>query len=194
MAWSPPKGTLPGMTRLLLFRGINVGGKNKISMATLREGLAELGCAEVQTYINSGNAIVDSPLPDAELAALVEEDLPTRFHLDSELVRVLVLSPEKLRAVIEDRPKGFGDKPDTYHSDAIFLIGIGVEEAMAVFQPREGVDAVWPGAGVIYSQRLSAERTKSRLGRIIGTPAYASMTIRSWQTTLKLRELVDARA
>ena len=64
------------------------------------------------------------------------------------------------------------------------------DEAMAVFDPREGVDRVWPGRGVIYSQRLSAQRTKSRLSKIIGTEAYASMTIRSWATTQKL----DARA
>jgi hypothetical protein len=44
-------------------------------------------------------------------------------------------------------------------------------EALAVFDPREGVDTVWPGDGVIYSQRLSSQRTKSRLGKIIGSPA-----------------------
>jgi len=61
---------------------------------------------------------------------------------------------------------------------------------MAVFDPREGVDKVWPGDGVIYSQRLSSLRTKSRLGKIVGTPAYKSMTIRSWGTTTKLLEIV----
>jgi uncharacterized protein (DUF1697 family) len=64
---------------------------------------------------------------------------------------------------------------------------------MKVFRPREGVDQVWQGDGVIYSQRLSAERTKSRLGAIIGTPVYKSMTIRNWNTTTKLLELAQAR-
>jgi uncharacterized protein (DUF1697 family) len=61
---------------------------------------------------------------------------------------------------------------------------------MEVFSPRAGVDRVWPGDGVIYSERLSALRTKSRLNRIVGTPAYRSMTIRSWGTTLALRDLM----
>jgi uncharacterized protein (DUF1697 family) len=52
---------------------------------------------------------------------------------------------------------------------------------------------VWPGKGVVYSQRLTAQRTKSRLGRIVGTPAYRSMTIRSWATTLALLERMEAR-
>ena len=47
-------------------------------------------------------------------------------------------------------------------------MGIDARTAMKVFDPRPGVDEVWPGTGVIYSQRLSAQRTKSRLGKIVG--------------------------
>ena len=71
-------------------------------------------------------------------------------------------------------------------------MGIDAPTAMKVFDPRPGVDEVWPGTGVIYSQRLSAQRTKSRLGKIVGTPAYKSMTIRSWATTLALLERMEA--
>ena len=77
-----------------------------------------------------------------------------------------------------------------YHSDAIFLMDMDSAQAMPAFDPREGVDKVWPGEGVIYSQRLSAQRTKSRLSKIMGTPAYKSMTIRSWNTTTKLLEIL----
>jgi uncharacterized protein (DUF1697 family) len=84
-----------------------------------------------------------------------------------------------------------GEKPDTYHSDAIFLMGIDAAAAMEVFDPRPGVDTVWPGDGVIYSQRFSTERTRSRLGKIIGSPAYKSMTIRIWATTTALLDLLD---
>ncbi|MFF1572245.1 DUF1697 domain-containing protein [Leifsonia sp. NPDC058292] len=181
-------------TKVVLIRGVNVGGKNPVAMAGLRECLEELGCTDVTTYLNSGNAVVDSSVAVKKLAASIQEELPRRFHLHDVLVKVLVLPAERLRAVVDDRPTGFGDKPDEYHSDAIFLMdGLGVDEAMAVFDPREGVDRVWPGDGVVYSQRLSAERTRSRLGKIVGTPAYKSMTIRSWQTTTKLLALVDAR-
>ena len=94
--------------------------------------------------------------------------------------------------MVRDRPKGFGDQPDRFHSDAVFLMGIDASAAMKVFDPRPGVDEVWPGKGVIYSQRLSAQRTKSRLSKIVGSPAYKSMTIRSWQTTLALLERMEA--
>jgi uncharacterized protein (DUF1697 family) len=180
------------MTRyLVLLRGINVGGKNKVPMAPLRACLEELGYSNVVTYIASGNVILSSDRPAAEVKRQVEEALPKAFRLDSELVAVLVLTRAQLRAVVRDKPKGFGDHPDKYHSDAIFLMGIDSTTAMEVFDPRPGVDRVWPGDGVIYSQRLSAERTKSRLNKAISTPLYKSMTIRSWSTTLKLLELMD---
>jgi len=181
-------------TYVVLMRGINVGGKNRLPMAGLRTVLEDLGFANVSTYIASGNVILESEKSAAEVQALIEEALPASFKLDSELIKVLVVSRKELQAVIDNKPKGFGDQPEKYHSDAVFLIGIDSAEAMPVFDPREGVDRVWPGDGVIYSQRLSALRTKSRLSKIMGTPAYRSMTIRSWATTTKLLDLLVKQA
>jgi uncharacterized protein (DUF1697 family) len=181
-------------TYLLLLRGINVGGKNKVPMGALRELLEELGYRDVSTYIASGNVILRSDRPAAEIKRAVELALPKRFRLDSEIVAVRVLTHAELRAVVEKKPKGFGEEPGTYHSDAIFLIGIHAANAMEVFDPHPDVDRVWPGDGVVYSQRLSAQRTTSRLNKAISTPLYKSMTIRSWSTTLALLERLDQAA
>jgi uncharacterized protein (DUF1697 family) len=176
---------------LVLLRGINVGGKNRVPMAELRQLLEDLGYADVSTYIASGNVLLRSDRSAAAIRKAIEEALPHSFRLDSDLISVLVLTHAQLRAVVDRKPKGFGEQPGRYHSDAIFLIGIEPAAAMEAFDPREGVDRVWPGDGVIYSQRLSAERTKSRLNRIMGSPAYKSMTIRSWATTLALLGLLE---
>ena len=40
---------------VVLLRGINVGGKNKIPMAALKECLEDQGLRDVRTYIQSGN-------------------------------------------------------------------------------------------------------------------------------------------
>ena len=179
---------------LVLIRGINVGGKNKVPMTGLRSMLQDLGYDDVSTYIASGNALLRSAKSAGTIASEVERALPRRFRLDSEVTKVLVLTHDQLRDVIHQKPDGFGDEPEKYHSDVIFLMGIPPADAMAVFRPREGVDRVWPGPGVVYSQRLSAERTKSRLNRIMLSPLYKSMTIRSWSTTTKLLELLDEAA
>ena len=175
---------------LVLLRGINVGGRNKIPMTALRTRLANLGFESVSTYIASGNVILRSPEHPERVREQIEATLLEGFSLDDELIKVLVLDREQLRVVIDDRPEGFGARPDKYHSDAIFLMNIAVEDAMTAFSPREGVDEIWPGAGVIYSQRLSAERTKSRLSKVTSSPLYKSMTIRSWSTTLKLWDMI----
>jgi uncharacterized protein (DUF1697 family) len=178
-------------TFVVLIRGINVGGKNKVPMAGLKEFLEQLGFFNVSTYIGSGNVILESDKGADEIRARIEEALPESFRFDDELIRVLVLPCDQLQAVIDNKPEGFGEQPEKYHSDAILLIGIDSAQVMPVFKPREGVDKVWPGDGVIYSQRLSSQRTKSRLSRIMATPEYKFMTIRSWSTTTKLLEMTE---
>ena len=178
-------------TYVILLRGINVGGKNKIPMSGLKKCLEGLGFSNVSTYIASGNVILKSDIRAKDVKAQIEEVLPESFKLDNELIKVLVLTRDQFQAIIDHKPKGFGEQPEKYHSDAIFLMEIDSAQAMPVFDPRKGVDKVWPGEGVIYSQRLSSQRTKSRLSKIMGTPAYKSMTIRSWNTTTKLLNMLE---
>ena len=179
------------MKYVVFLRGINVGGKNKLPMAGLKKRLEELGFSNISTYIASGNVILESDQSADVIAAQLEKTLPESFRLDGDLIRVLVLTREQLQSVIDNKPDGFGEHPEKYHSDAIFLIGIESASTMPLFNPREGVDRVWPGDGVIYSQRLSSQRTKSRLNKIMATPVYKSMTIRSWNTTKKLLEILE---
>ena len=149
-----------GMTRyLVLLRGINVGGRNKVPMAGLRDLLESHGHTKVSTYIASGNVILSSDRSPVAIKRELEEALPKTFELDSELIAVLVLTRAQLRAVVRDRPKGFGDQPDMYNSDAVFLMGIDAATAMQVFDPRPGVDEVWPGKGVIQTYRPNGRAT-----------------------------------
>ncbi len=50
-------------TYILLIRGVTPSGRNKLSMARLREVLEKAGFAHVRTYIQSGNALVNTDLP-----------------------------------------------------------------------------------------------------------------------------------
>ncbi|MCQ1956410.1 DUF1697 domain-containing protein [Arthrobacter sp. zg-Y826] len=183
MTDSPAADTFP---YLALLRGINVGGRNKVPMKELRGHLEGLGFQQVSTYIASGNVFLASNDDAGSVGRQIEAALTDNFDLDDELIKVLVLGRAQLQAVVEHRPQHFGERPDLYHSDAIFLMDIDADTAMDAFRPREGVDEIWAGEGVIYSQRLSSELTKSRLSAIAASPLYKSMTIRSWNTTQKL--------
>jgi uncharacterized protein (DUF1697 family) len=179
-------------TYVILLRGINVGGKNSVPMAGLRKCLEEQGFSSVSTYIASGNVILRSDKRASDVKARIEAVLPENFKLGDGFVKVLVLTRKQFQAVIDNKPKGFGEQPGKYHSDAIFLMGIDSAQVMPAFSPRDGVDQVWAGHGVIYSQRLSSQRTKSRLNKIMETPFYKSMTIRNWNTTTKLLEILHS--
>jgi hypothetical protein len=93
---------------LILLRGINVGGKNKVPMAALRELLEELGYSNVATYIASGNVILSSRRAPGGIKRQIESALPKRFRLDSELIAVRVMTHAELRAVVDHKPQGFG--------------------------------------------------------------------------------------
>jgi uncharacterized protein (DUF1697 family) len=175
-----------------LLRGINVGGRNPVAMAALREAFEGAGFGSVSTYIQSGNVLFTMGAPARSLESEIEAVLERRFGVP---LVVVVRSHGQLRKVVTNAPDGFGGSPDTHHSDAIFLKApLTAKRAMRVVELRDGVDQAWPGNGVIYFARLSARRTASRMGRIIGTPEYKAMTIRSWATTTKLLDLLDERA
>ena len=179
------------MTRFVaLLRGINVGGRNPVAMADLRDAFEQDGHRAVTTYIQSGNVLFESDAPAKGLEARLEAMLEERFGIP---LVVVVRSHRQLQRIVERAPEGFGRRPDTYHSDVLFLKApLTSRQAMRVVELRDGVDQAWPGTGVLYFARLSAERTKSRMGRIVGTPEYKRMTIRSWSTTTKLLGLLDA--
>jgi uncharacterized protein (DUF1697 family) len=68
-----------------------------------------------------------------EIRARIEDALPESFNLDDELIWVLLLTRDQLQAVIDNKPEGFGEQPEKYHSDAIFLMGIDSAQVMETF-------------------------------------------------------------
>jgi uncharacterized protein (DUF1697 family) len=176
---------------LALLRGINVGGRNAVSMTDLAAAFEADGFEKVSTYIQSGNVLFESDAPSASLERDLEAALERQLGIP---LVVVVRSHQQLRNVVEKSPKGFGAEPGTYHSDVIFLKApLTTSQAMRVVEMRPEVDQAWTGTGVLYFARLSERRTQSRLSRIVGTPEYQQMTIRSWTTTTKLLDLLDER-
>jgi uncharacterized protein (DUF1697 family) len=172
-----------------LLRGINVGGRNPISMADLRGAFEAEGYEDPRTYIASGNVLFESDSARGSLEGELEAMLERRLGI---ALVVVVRSQIQMRNVVARAPQGFGEQPELYHSDVIFLRSpLTAKQAMRVVDLREGVDQVWPGTGVLYFSRLSARRTQSKMGNIVGTIEYQKMTIRSWNTTTKLIGLLD---
>lgn len=98
------------MRYIALLRGINVGG-HQVKMERLRELFAELGLANVRTYIQTGNVFFEAPDTDrAALTSAIEAQLlealgyavPTYLRTLPELERTLALDPFKDMTVTDD--------------------------------------------------------------------------------------------
>ena len=175
---------------LTLLRGINVGGKNIIKMADLKVSFESMGFSDVTTYIQSGNVVFASAEKDnARLTDRIEKALSKRFNYTSRLV--LVAHPE-MKKIVAGAPKGFGDDPDTYRHDVIFLKEpLTPAKAMEQVSVREGVDQAYMGKYVLYFSRLISRASQSHLSKIISLPMYQNMTIRNWNTTTRLLAIMN---
>jgi uncharacterized protein (DUF1697 family) len=176
---------------VILMRGINVGGKNKIPMAELRLCLEELGFESVSTYIQSGNVVLQSDLDAESVSAKIEDMLPKKFKLNSPIIRVAALGYGTFKNIVRQAPKGFGEDAANYRYNVIFLMDSSPAEAMAQIDAREGVDEVWQGDNAIYFRNSAPDASKSRLSKITQQPIYRSITIRNWNTTTKLLKLLE---
>ena len=176
-----------------LLRGINVGGNNLIKMTELRRCFEALGFGNVATYIQSGNVLFEAAeRGPADLSARIEEALSEQFGYQA---RIVLRSHDQMRAIVADAPTGFGSQPDRYRYNVIFLREpLTAAEAMQDLRTRDGVDQACAGDGVCYFSLLVSRAAQSYLSRISALPVYQSMTIRNWNTTVKLRALMDARA
>ena len=176
-----------------LLRGINVGGSTLIRMSALRDCFEEQGFENVATYIQSGNVLFSAreATPRA-LTIRIEKTLSKAFSYEA---RVVVRSFEQMNATVQKAPKGFGQQPAAYRYDVIFLKEpLTPGDALKSVRVKPGVDQVFPGEGALYFSRLISRATESQLSRIVGVPAYTNMTIRNWNTTVKLLDLMNRTA
>jgi uncharacterized protein (DUF1697 family) len=177
---------------LVLLRGINVGGNNIIKMVDLKASFEAMGFANVRTYIQSGNVLLESAEKDKNsLTVRIEKDLSKRFNFQA---RVVVISQKELAAVVKSAPVGFGEDDKKFRYDVIFLKEpLTPKEAMQSVKVREGVDAAHAGKQALYFSRLISRASQSYLTKIIGMPVYQNMTIRNWNTTTKLLALMEGQ-
>jgi uncharacterized protein (DUF1697 family) len=173
-----------------LLRGINVGGNNLIKMPALKACFEAQGFGNIATYIQSGNVLFSTGRVDqVSLTQRIEAALSKSFAYRS---RVVVRSFEQMKAIVENRPRGFGSQPTTYRYDVIFLRDpLTSHDALQDVTLNPEVDRVFAGEQTLYFSRLISKATRSHLSRLVTKPAYQQMTIRNWNTTTRLLGLME---
>ena len=189
-------------SHVALLRGINVGGRNKVPMADLREVVASLGHTGVSTYIQSGNVLFSTEDTDnAKLATALESAIEDRFGIWSSVV---VLSRDELAQVLAANP--YPDEPNPRMVHVVFLnaqppadlLGrlSAAESAVAAKGSRDTVQAAGQVLFLHTPDGFGTSELAQTVFKIITPPAKGTKhglaaTARNWATATKLLSLCD---
>ena len=166
------------MRYVVLLRGINVGGRNKIAMPELESAVVDAGYADVSTYINTGNIFLATDKPQEQIAQDIERIIQDAFGLD---IYCLVRSKSHYDLMMNDIPDHWANDKDM-KSDVMFLWS-DVDGPEVLNQlPRTAVDTVmYSNGAVLWNVDRASQSTSGQL-RLAGKKIYKQMTIRNVNT------------
>ena len=166
-------------TQILLLRGINVGGHGKLPMAELKNVLADLGASNIQTYIQSGNAVFEGDLAATGISIAIEVAKGFRPH-------VLLLSSAEFKKIAVENPvpDAVGNQLHIWFTGAPFNFDHTTAETLR--KPSERIEI---GDRVIY---LHAPHGigRSKLAEKIEKLADVTCTARNLNTVNKLLGMI----
>ena len=187
-------------SHVALLRGINVGGKNKVPMAELREVVTSLGHTGVTTYIQSGNVLFTTEETDtAELASALEAAIAGKFGINSAVV---VLSRDELARTLGDNP--YRDEPNPKLVHVVFLGAEpsaelldrirAAESAAAAKGGRDTITAIGQALYLHTPDGYGRSELSEALFRIIPTGKKPlAATARNWSTSTTLLSLCEEK-
>lgn len=178
------------MIYIALLRGINVGGKNKIDMKTLKRIFEQAGMDSVKTYINSGNIIFSNKAYSKEEAtAILEEAIYIGFELR---IKVLLYNIDEFKRIAQSIPAGWTNDQQM-KSDVLFLWEeINEESILDQLTIKPEIDVVKYVPGAILWSVDRDKVTKSGMSKIIGSVVYRQVTVRNVNTVRKIMGLMEA--
>ena len=179
-------------TFVALMRGINVGSTRKLPMAALRAACLDLGLTHPETYIQSGNLIVDANGRADDVRRLLESDLTTRFGFP---VQVVVRDATIWGRYVAANP--FIDDAGALAKSVHLYLSRDrmAPDAVTMLQQRARTgERVAMAGGALWIDYGAAGVHSSKLSPLLIDKACGSPTTgRNWSTVLKIRELIDAR-
>lgn len=171
-----------------LLRGINVGGRNKLPMRDLAAILERAGCRDVETYIQSGNAVFSANRPIAkELPRKAQAAIASAFGYD---IPVVVRSASELHKIAGNNPYD-GAEADITRLGVAFLAKSPTRKSLNALAPDRSPPDRFSvvGQNIYLNCPNGFARTKLTTG-YFDSKLETISTIRNWKTVLKLAELL----
>lgn len=168
------------MVFIIILRGINVSGKNKLPMQDLRDLLADLNFTSVKTYIQSGNIVLQSEKSKEEITTLIKEGIQSKFDYN---VPVLVRTISEWEKAIANNPYKEAKSKQQYFT---FLSGI---PAITTFEMDAKQDEFSIIEDVVYVNAAGGYGKTKLTNNLFEKKLKVTATTRNLKTTLKLLEL-----
>ena len=173
-----------------LLRGINISGKNKISMPELKTALSEKGFADVKTHLNSGNVIFSDDETDAvKLAERIRTIILETFHIE---IPVFVISQDELKSLLSKAPSWWESDSKDIYDNLIFAIAPYSIETVAdkIGEPSSELEKVQICGNVAFWSFDRKLYAKANWWKKTATPGIGEMvTIRTANTLRKIAEM-----
>lgn len=174
-------------TYAALLRAVNLGARNKVSMADLRALFEALGAEDVQTYVQSGNVVFKSPSAEKELGTAIERRLIRDLGLD---VSVLLRSKAQLAKVVAGNP--FSDAGAT-SLHVTFLAETPARARVRELDPAPHAPDDFRVAGREIYLNFPNGYGRSKLNNAYFEKRLeVAATTRNWRTVTALAELASA--
>ena len=171
---------------IALLRGINVGGKNKVTMSELKLLFEKLGFIDVITYINSGNVIFTSIGDlEKEIGEKCEKAINEQFNLN---IPILVISLQDLSDALINAPIWWDKDKQSKHNAIFVMPPITSKEIVDQIGTSE-YEQVYCYKNIIFWSAPIKTFSKTKMTRMTSTPIYNSVTIRNANTTKKLLQI-----
>jgi len=176
-------------TYIALFRGINVGGHNSLPMNGLKEILISLGCENVRTYIQSGNAVFRSSIADPEqLSATVSAAILGHYGFEP---MVLLMRQSEFAEAVEHNPFPT-DRGNRLH---LFFLDEepGQPDLQGLEELKTDTESFLLHGAVFYlyaPDGIGRSKLAAKAERYLGV----TTTARNWNTVAKLMEMIQERS
>ena len=173
---------------VVLLRGVNLAGRNRVSMPALREGLEDAGFTDVATYVQSGNVVLTSRKAAKRVVTDVERLLAERFDLD---VRAIVRTRAELAAVVDRNPLAKIVTDPKRYQVTFLKSPLGVDVVRKLEATAADGERVKQVGREVYAWHPDGVGRSKLAVLLSGKGLGVTGTARNWKTVTQLLELTE---
>ena len=178
------------MKYIALLRGINISGKNKISMSELKSELEKNKYQNVSTYLNSGNVIFECDINDEKIIMQdIYKIIKTKFNLE---IPIFITNELELETILNNNPEWWGTDEKDIYDNLIFIIPPTKYEEVynTIGDPKEDIEKIKEYNNFIFwSYDLKNYRKSNWWRKTASTDIKDKITIRTANTMKKILEI-----